>query len=1363
MFHRIRDVLARRAGWIGVLLTLALALLATYGARTWRLSALTGDLEAAQVRAVADVQSTIQQDFRRRVRALRQQAQHLAQRPAVVEGFQAHRAGASPEPLVDFAVQQPSALRAAVEWYGLDRQLVAWNGFNMPLDDAPGIDALDAGTVRIVQDEGIRWAMAVWWPVRFEGTPIGAVRAMQLVRFRAPVQNQFIEDYSLERQWRLQTGYPVEVTWGASADTAHGTVLRAGHAVLGHVDVQPPSEAQLLQAERQWFANMAAVWITGLLIWLFAVLWAGYRRLGATTPDEGVSPRVVWGFVVVAAAWWGLRYLLIALDVPGRWQTGKAPLSPLFDPTHLASPIGAGVMESTGDLLVTGCFALLFTVGFLDLAARFRVHAGSLSKLWGQVRITTAPKPSLLRFLSIVVVMGVVELGLVYMLASLARRAVLDSTLDFFARTGLLPEPLVLAVLCGLLLITVAVILCGAGVFWISLYALGRYRPSGWRAEQLVGVVLLALAGVLLAAFVGLPQMEVVAVPVAIAYFAAILGVALLGMIRRSGVVRHFTLRSLLPSIIVLTTLLYPMLYQGMNAQRQGRMTDATASFVEGSDPRVLFSLEQVLQRARSSPTLRAALPSGRATNNAPVDSVATELLQGSLIASLSQYEVSLSLLDSTGAFVQGFTTAGRQSSLGAAVRESAAFEALRARPMLGGQAAPVVDRIADRRQQSQFQYAGLAAVADTSETRLGWMLARAEPRSLLPGTGTPYPRVLLPEGLYGNLFADLALAEFRDGVLVRSLGDFERAQLAQEMQATLQGHTSAWRTESFNGRRYMVRYQRDPDTPDTLVAARMPAVMAFDHLYYLLRLAVAGFCIGGPFYLIGLYLRYRQGVLPAPRVRFRDKMLDAFLVVGSIAVIAVGIVGARVIVQENERAVQNQLRQNLDRVEEALLMKAQRGEMLYRVAERVRIDSLAQQVGLDVNLYEAGRLVASSRPRLVRDRLIDTRIPAAAYQALHMDGYRFTTTEEQFGAFTYTVGFQALPDEGGVPRYVLAVPTLPEQERIQEERARTLAYLLGALLLLIVVIMVTALFLSNALAQPIARLRAGLEAVGKGRYAQRLPVDTRDEIGELVQTFNEMREQLVESRRRLAQQEREMAWREMARQVAHEIKNPLTPMKLSVQHMRRAFQRLRVPEPQGAPGEDDDVQRFSALFDRITNTLIEQINTLARIANEFSSFARLPERDVEVLDLNDVIREAAALMQEEAEATIELTLHAAPLTVQADREELRRIYINLIKNAMQAIPRDREGHIHVATGLDAETLDAAERVQSRVSDNGVGIPPEQHTKIFQPNFSTKTSGTGLGLAIAQKTVRDLGGEIGFRTEPGEGTTFWIDLPVADA
>lgn len=1060
-------------------------------------------------------------------------------------------------------------------------------------------------------------------------------------------------------------------------------------------------------------------------------------------------------FGLVAVAWWGLRYVLIAMEVPDRWQTGKAPLAPLFDPIHLASPIGGGVMESTGDLLVTGLFATLFTVGFLDLASRFRVRADSLSELWGQIRITTPPHPSPVRFFGVLVVVGLIELGLVHILGRLAQRAVLDSTLDYLVRTGLLPEPLVLAVLCSLLLMAVAVILCGAGVFWIALYVLGRYRPLGWRALQLVLAGGLAMLAVLVTVVVVAPLEVDVTVPVALAYFAAILGVALLGLIQGGSVVKHFTLRSVLPGLIVLTALLYPLLYQGMDAQRRGRMVDAAASFAEGSDPRVLFSLEQVLRRMNDNPVLRRA--SGGV---APVDSVATELLQGSLLASLSQYEASLVLLDGTGTPQRRYTTAGHQPLGGEGPMEQELFDTLRDRYLLMGARAPVVERMAEQPPR-RIQYAGLVGIADSAGAGFEWALAQAEPRSLLPGTGTPYPRVLLPEGLYSNLFADLAMAAFHDGVLTRSLGDVGRAQLPREAQQLLANQATVWLTEPFEGRRHLVYYHRMDDGTDTVVAARMPSIMAFDHLYYLLRLAFAGLCIAGPFYLFGLYLRYRQNMLPAPRVRFRDKMLDAFLVVGSIAVLAVGLVGARVIVQENERAVRNQLQQHLDRVEEALLNEAQRGERLHRIVERISIDSLAQRVGLDLNLYEDGRLVASSRPRLVRERLIDARLPISAYQALYVDAFRFTTTEEQFGAFQYTVGFQALPDETGQPRYVLAVPTLPEQERIQDERARTLAYLLGALLLLIIVIMVTALFLANALAQPIARLRAGLEAVGKGRYAQRLPVDTRDEIGELVQTFNDMREQLAESRRRLAQQERELAWREMARQVAHEIKNPLTPMKLSVQHMRRAFQQIRVPEPEGAP-VDDDMRRFTELFDRITSTLIEQIDALARIANEFSTFARLPERVMERLDLNDVVREAAALMQEEAETAIETDLHAAPLVVEADREELRRIYINLIKNAIQAVPPDRTACIRVATAPNAESVEAASQAHSWVVDNGVGIPPAERDKIFQPNFSTKTSGTGLGLAIARKTIRELDGDIGFHTQEGEGTTFWIHLPLTE-
>ncbi len=336
-----------------------------------------------------------------------------------------------------------------------------------------------------------------------------------------------------------------------------------------------------------------------------------------------------------------------------------------------------------------------------------------------------------------------------------------------------------------------------------------------------------------------------------------------------------------------------------------------------------------------------------------------------------------------------------------------------------------------------------------------------------------------------------------------------------------------------------------------------------------------------------------------------------------------------------------------------------------------------------------------------------------------------------------------------------MAVPTLPEQASIEAGQARIIAYLFGVLLVLMLGIFVTTALLANQLTRPFKRLRAGLKAVGEGQIYEPIPVETQDEMGQLAETFNEMQSQLKESRRQLAQQERELAWREMAQQVAHEIKNPLTPMKLSVQHLRRAHS----PPDDNAPPED---RKFSRVLGRITTTLIEQIDALGRIAGEFSSFARLPQRNPERLDLNEVVREAAALFSDEAptghpvELTPELTLDLAeePLFVEADREELRRAYINLFTNALQAMPNGREGRITVRTGVSGG------HAISDVQDNGAGISEKARARIFQPNFSTKTSGMGLGLAIVKKTIEAGGGTIWFETEEGKGTTFHIRTPL---
>jgi len=310
---------------------------------------------------------------------------------------------------------------------------------------------------------------------------------------------------------------------------------------------------------------------------------------------------------------------------------------------------------------------------------------------------------------------------------------------------------------------------------------------------------------------------------------------------------------------------------------------------------------------------------------------------------------------------------------------------------------------------------------------------------------------VLLPDGSFSDLYAELSLAEFRDQTLVRSFGeDFGRTRLSATVDDALRQQNALWRTESLRDRSYLTYYYRssEADGPST-VAVRLPSLLAFDHLYYMLRLTVAGLGVGVLVYLLGLYGRYRHGLVPAPRVRFRNKVLNAFLVVGIVSMVAVGVVGVRVVTSENERIVERRLRDQLTRVEETLVLEAESGEPLWRVAERMDVDSLAARVGLDLRLYEDGQLVGTSRPRLVRDGLVDERLPGTVYHALYDDAFRFATAEATIGTFRYRVGYQTLADEQGRPRLVIGVPTLAQQEQVAEEQARTLAYLFGALLVL--------------------------------------------------------------------------------------------------------------------------------------------------------------------------------------------------------------------------------------------------------------------------------------------------------------------------
>ena len=244
-----------------------------------------------------------------------------------------------------------------------------------------------------------------------------------------------------------------------------------------------------------------------------------------------------------------------------------------------------------------------------------------------------------------------------------------------------------------------------------------------------------------------------------------------------------------------------------------------------------------------------------------------------------------------------------------------------------------------------------------------------------------------------------------------------------------------------------------------------------------------------------------------------------------------------------------------------------------------------------------------------------------------------------------------------------------------------------------------------------------------------------------LVREYNHMVDQLAVSAEKLARSERESAWREMAKQIAHEIKNPLTPMKLSVQQLQRSTEK------------DPENQKKS--IRQIAQTLIDQIDHLSTIATEFSNFAQMPRTNNEEVNLQEKIMKISELFRNTEQMEIETDFDLKnPAVVFADREQITRVFINLLKNAIQSIPEDREGKI----GIRLETDEWLARV--KVMDNGKGIPDEMGDKLFQPNFTTKSSGMGMGLAIVKSIVENAGGTIRYETELGKGTTFIIELPL---
>lgn len=406
----------------------------------------------------------------------------------------------------------------------------------------------------------------------------------------------------------------------------------------------------------------------------------------------------------------------------------------------------------------------------------------------------------------------------------------------------------------------------------------------------------------------------------------------------------------------------------------------------------------------------------------------------------------------------------------------------------------------------------------------------------------------------------------------------------------------------------------------------------------------------------------------------------------------------------------------------------------------RYFLSGLAAAQKIDINLFDAnGRLTNATQQAIYDQSLLAPLMRYDVLQDFSNNPRALITQVENIGSLRYQSSYAPLRAEGGEVAGYLNVPLFYAQRELDEQISNvvvTLVNLYAAALLLSALL---AYFITRWLTRAFDLI---IQQFGRLKLHQnellQWPYD--DEVGVLVKEYNKMVRKVEESVALLARSEREGAFREMARQVAHEIKNPLTPMSLYVQRLQRAI----------ASGEPD----VMTLARRVSEALLEQINNLSVIATEFGEFARIGSARPEEIDLSELVRNVVAPFAADGAIQIVYNVPAEAVHVTADRSQLVRIITNLMKNATQAIPEDRQGHIAVRLAVIGDNAVLS------VADNGTGISKEAQEKLFTPYFTTKTSGTGLGLAMSRQMVEAWGGNIRYETAQGKGTTFIITLPM---
>lgn len=623
-----------------------------------------------------------------------------------------------------------------------------------------------------------------------------------------------------------------------------------------------------------------------------------------------------------------------------------------------------------------------------------------------------------------------------------------------------------------------------------------------------------------------------------------------------------------------------------------------------------------------------------------------------------------------------------------------------------------------------------------TPDSAYAYHLTISAELELMP-EGLGYPDVLIAgENRRDSLWDEYSFAKYQDCHLISRSGDYAYASScasypssADSIVSFAYGKFDHWISEL--------------DERSKIILSK-PKTSALEHLFSFSYLFVS-------FYIIWLILSlvlFLPQKIKAGSLDLKSKIQFSMISILIISFLLIGGGMSYFIINQYDQTNRNTISEKIQSVNIEMKHKLDFEEKLaadWTGGDYPNLQSLLVKFSYvfntDINIYNPqGSLLASSRPEVFQRKLTGTHMDPHAFYTMATQKQMELVHRENIGELGFWSAYVPFYNYEGKLLAYLNLPYFSKQSEIRKEVSTFMVAMLNGYFLLIFLTVVFAVLLGNQLTKPLRLLQERFSEMKLGGQNTQIEYHRKDEIGGLVAAYNQMVQQLEASAEMLARSERETAWREMAKQIAHEIKNPLTPMKLSVQHLKRSW--------------DDRVDNWDDYLERVTKTLVEQIDALSVIANEFSQFAKMPKAKREELDFVTKVENSIALFMESGNSNIFLEVKdVGPLMVFLDREQLLQVFNNLINNAIQSVPQGRRPEVRICISrIEANVL-------LTISDNGTGIRKELQDKLFQPSFTTKTSGMGLGLAITKNIIENSEGKIWFETGSG-GTTFFVEFPL---